>query len=147
MSKLTSELLEAFRAADLRLTPQRYAVLEFLASHRVHATAEEICSAVNRTDQLASRATVYNNLRALSRAGLVREVLDEGNSARFDATLCPHHHFICDLCGAIEDIAWFEVQAPAGMQGLDGVAVRRYEVVFHGVCRNCRNSKSGRGDT
>ncbi len=146
MSKLTSELREAFRAADLRPTAQRYAVLEFLVSGRRHSTAGEIVRGVNRTGSAASRATVYNSLRALSRAGLVREVFTGGSPARFDATLHPHHHYICDLCGAIEDMAWFEVPAPAAARVLQGRHVRAYEVVYHGACRRCRNSKSGRGD-
>ena len=66
------EIAEAFRAASLRCTPQRYAVLEYLASSTRHATAEEIFEAVNRTDPRSSRATVYNSLNALVRAGLVR---------------------------------------------------------------------------
>jgi len=109
------------------------------------ATAGEILHAVNRADPRASRATVYNNLRGLARAGLVREVLAEGKSARFDATLHPHHHFICDLCGAIEDIPWFNVAPPAG-QTLDGNRLRHCEVVFRGVCRNYTKAESGRGD-
>ena len=137
MSKLTAELLDAFRAAGLRSTPQRFAVLEYLVRRGVHATAEEICTAVNRADPRASRATVYNNLRVLSRAGLVREVFNDGKPARFDATLRPHHHFVCDLCGGIEDLPWFEAQAPAAIAALAGRMVRRQEVVFHGVCPGC----------
>ena len=144
MSKLTSELLDAFRAADLRPTPQRTAVLQFLARPGLHATAEEILSGVNRADPRASRATVYNNLRALSRAGLVREVFTDGKSARFDATLHPHHHFICDRCRAIEDVAWFPVQAPPAIPALAGKAVRRYDVVFHGICSHCGAIESDR---
>ena len=62
-------------------------LLEFLAGHAVHATAEEIFDAVNRRDPRASRATVYNNLRALAKAALVREVMSEGKAARLDAKL------------------------------------------------------------
>ena len=65
------ELERAFEAADLRPTAQRYAVLEYLAKYEVHATADEIFAAVNCNDPRASRATVYNNLRSLAKAGLV----------------------------------------------------------------------------
>ena len=109
MSKLSAELDQAFQAVALRPTAQRYAVLEFLAQHPVHATAEEIFGAVNRNDPRASRATVYNNLRSLAKAGLVREVMSEGKAARFDANLRRHHHFICERCSAVEDISWFDL--------------------------------------
>jgi Fur family peroxide stress response transcriptional regulator len=63
----------------LRCTPQRYAVMEFLMEHNSHPTAAEIFEAVNRVDPRCSRATTYNNLRDLVRAGLVREVAIEGH--------------------------------------------------------------------
>ncbi|HVI08374.1 MAG TPA: transcriptional repressor, partial [Candidatus Binatia bacterium] len=58
----------------LRCTPQRFAVMAFLAEHHGHPTAAEIFESVNRADPRLSRATTYNNLRDLVNAGLVREV-------------------------------------------------------------------------
>src|SRR6202051_2350897 len=97
----------------LRCTAQRYAVMAFLMDHKGHATAAEIFRAVNRMDPRSSRATTYNNLRDLVRAGLVREVAVEGRAARFDAKGVPHHHFICDGCGIVEDMEWYDVPRPA----------------------------------
>ena len=145
MSKLSAELDQAFQAASLRPTAQRYAVLEFLAGHRVHATAEEIFGAVNRNAPRASRATVYNNLRSLAKAGLVREVMSEGKAARFDANLRRHHHFICERCGTVEDISWFDLPLSAGRAALAGRGVSNYEIVFRGACVRCRDSQSERG--
>ena len=133
---MSVELRQAFRAADVRPTVQRYAVLQHLARHGVHATAEEIFRAVNRQDPRASRATVYNSLKSLTRAGLVREVISEGKAARFDASLHPHHHFVCDRCGEVEDTPSFELPA-AGKQALGARQLRSFEVVFRGVCEKC----------
>jgi Fur family peroxide stress response transcriptional regulator len=138
-------LHEAFRAAALRPTAQRYAVLEFLARRPVHATAEQLYRAVNRTVPRTSRATVYNSLRSLAQAGLVREVVSEGRAARFDARLHRHHHFICDCCGGVEDIPWFDLPPAAGKAALGGRVVRDYEIVFRGACAHCRCSDSKRG--
>ena len=145
MSKLSAQLDRAFLAAALRPTAQRYAVLEFLAEHPVHATAEQIFGAVNRNDPRASRATVYNNLRSLAKAGLVREVMSEGKAARFDANLRRHHHFICERCHAVEDILWFDLPPSAGRAALGGRDVSNYEIVFRGACVRCRHSKLKRG--
>ena len=144
MSKISEQLDRAFQAAALRPTAQRYAVLEFLARHPVHATAEEIFHAVNRSDPRASRATVYNNLHSLAKAGLVREVLGEGKAARFDANLQPHHHFICEGCGTIEDIPWFDLPPGAERSALGRREVRNYEIVFRGACTRCRDIR-GKG--
>jgi Fur family peroxide stress response transcriptional regulator len=120
----------------LRCTPQRYAVMAFLMRQNTHSTAAEIFEAVNRLDPRSSRATTYNNLRDLVRAGLVREVAVEGRGARFDAKGVPHHHFICDRCGNVEDIEWYEVPMPA--TGSFGKRiVRGCELIFRGLCTKC----------
>jgi Fe2+ or Zn2+ uptake regulation protein len=133
---MNAELRQAFLAADVRPTVQRYAVLQYLARHGVHATAEEIFKAVNRQDPRASRATVYNSLKSLTRAGLVREVISEGKAARFDTSLHPHHHFMCERCGNVDDIPWFELPA-AVKQAVGARRVRSFEVVFRGICEKC----------
>ena len=103
----------SLEGSGLRCTPQRYAVMAFLMGHTGHSTAAEIFAAVNRLDPRSSRATIYNNLRDLVQAGLVREVAVEGRAARFDAKGSRHHHFICDRCGKVEDIKWYDVPRPA----------------------------------
>src|ERR1041385_468290 len=104
--------------SGLRCTTQRYAVMAFLMRQAGHPTAAEIFKAVNRVDPRSSRATTYNNLRDLVEAGLVREVAVEGRAARFDAKGTRHHHFICDRCGNVEDIDWYDVPRPvAGSLG------------------------------
>lgn len=128
---------DAFRARGLRCTPQRFFVMEYLMRHHVHATAEDIFHAVNRTDPRASRATVYNALHALSRTGLVSEFAVNGTAARFDANVDRHHHFICDRCGAVEDVGWFD---PPTI----GRRVRDFEAIFRGVCAGCSELKTTR---
>ena len=102
----------SLEAGGLRCTPQRYSVMAFLLEHTGHPTAVEIFEAVNRVDPRSTRATTYNNLRDLVQAGLVREVAVEGRAARFDAKGTRHHHFICDRCGNIEDMEWYDVPKP-----------------------------------
>ena len=120
----------------LRCTPQRYALMAFLMECKRHPTAAEIFEAVNRMDPRSSRATTYNNLRDLVQAGLVREVALEGRAARFDAKGMRHHHFICDRCGNVEDIEWYNVPRPAS-NSIGKRVVRECEVIFRGLCTKC----------
>ena len=122
--------------SGLRCTPQRYGVMAFLTEHTGHPTAPEIFEAVNRLDPRSSRATIYNNLRDLVQAGLVREVAVEGRAARFDAKAKQHHHFICDRCGNVEDIAWYDVAKPAS-GALGKRVLRECEVIARGLCAKC----------
>ncbi|MBM3813168.1 MAG: transcriptional repressor [Acidimicrobiia bacterium] len=126
----------SLETSGLRCTPQRYAVMQFLMDHSGHPTAAEIYAAVNRADPRSSRATTYNNLRDLVQAGLVREVAIEGRAARFDAKGKRHHHFICDRCGNVEDLDWYDVPKPA-TGSLGKRVLRETELIFRGLCARC----------
>jgi len=133
----------SFEDSGLRCTPQRYAVMAFLMECNRHPTAAEIFEAVNRMDPRSSRATIYNNLRALVQAGLVREVAVEGRAAQFDAKGMRHHHFICDRCGNVEDVEWYDVPRPDS-RTLGKRVLRECELIFRGYCTKCAPRRSSR---
>jgi Fur family transcriptional regulator, peroxide stress response regulator len=134
---------ESLEGCGLRCTPQRYAVMAFLMKQASHPTAAEIFEAVNRADPRCSRATTYNNLRDLVQAGLVREVAVEGRAARFDAKGARHHHFICDRCGTVEDLEWYNVPRPAA-GSLGKRILRQSELIFRGLCAKCAPRQASR---
>ena len=131
----------ALESSGLRFTPQRHCVMAFLAETAGHPTAAEIFEGVNRLDPRSSRATTYNNLRDLVEAGLVREVAVEGRAARFDAKGIRHHHFICDRCGEVEDMEWYEVPRPASA-ALGKRLLRECELIARGLCTRCAPARS-----
>ena len=126
----------SLEGGGLRCTPQRYGVMAYLMEHAGHPTAAEIFAAVNRLDPRSSKATIYNNLRDLVQAGLVREVAVEGRAARFDARGMRHHHFICDHCGNVEDMEWYGVPKPSP-GSLGKRIVRECELIVRGLCAKC----------
>ena len=132
----TEAIKRSLESSGLRCTPQRYGVMAFLMEQTAHPTAAEIFEAVNRLDPRSSRATTYNNLRDLVQTGLVREVAVEGRAARFDAKDMRHHHFICDRCGNVEDIDWYNVPKPSS-RSLGKRILREYELIFRGLCAKC----------
>ena len=133
----------SLEGSGLRCTSQRYAVMAALVERTWHPTAAEIFEAVNRAAPRSSRATTYNNLRDLVKAGLVREVAVEGRAARFDAKGMKHHHFICDRCGNVEDVEWYNVPKPA-KRSMGKRVVRECEVIFRGFCTKCAARKTSR---
>jgi Fur family transcriptional regulator, peroxide stress response regulator len=126
------------RAVGLKLTPQRYAVLDFLVRSREHPTADKISAALNRRFPRASRATIYNTLNALRDAGLVHEVYLDDAVARFDANLDQHHHFVCRMCDKLEDVPFEEVGELRTHKLGRGHKVENYEIVMRGVCVACQ---------
>ena len=131
----------SLQGSGLRCTPQRYAVMQFLMEHSGHPTAAEIFEAVNRVDPRSSRATTYNNLRDLVKVGLVREVAVEGRAGRFDLEGMRHHHFVCDRCGNVEDVEWYNVPKPAA-RSLGKRVVRECQLIFRGLCAKCARRAS-----
>lgn len=133
------------RAAGLKITQQRLAVYAMLAGSESHPTPEEVFESIRGGLPSLSLATVYKILDQFQRSGFVRKVSTEGQAARYDAKVEPHHHLVCTACGAIQDI---QLEAePDLSRGLPADAefwVARYDVIFHGLCGACRKSAAGR---
>jgi Fur family ferric uptake transcriptional regulator len=100
-------LRERVRAAGLRVTSARLAVLRVLHLAGLPASHPEVCTAL-QTDGW-DRATLYRNLCDLTEAGLLRRV-DLGDRVwRFELLSAPtdvghdaaHPHFLCTSCGDV----------------------------------------------
>jgi Fe2+ or Zn2+ uptake regulation protein len=137
-TNIRTQIEERVRAVGLKLTPQRFAVLDFLVRSREHPTADKISAALNRRFPRASRATIYNTLNALRDAGLVHEVYLDDAVARFDANLDQHHHFVCRMCDKLEDVPFEEVGELTTHKLERGHKVENYEIVMRGVCAACQ---------
>jgi Fe2+ or Zn2+ uptake regulation protein len=88
---------DLFATHNLRCTRQRQALYEVLRACKTHPTAEELyrmtqCDCAMTAAPAMSRATVYNTLEALCRAGLVRRLPTVGGCCRFDADTSEHLH-------------------------------------------------------
>lgn len=142
MKRLTAAHLEELSGSrGFKLTPQRRAIVDYLQTAHHHPSAEEVLQAINRRFPTTSRATVYNTLNMLKDEGLVREVFEDGVS-RFDPNLSPHHHFVCRVCGAVEDIDWEAIPA-IGAVRLPGLQrVETFAVTFRGLCSACQAKSS-----
>ena len=137
----TDAIKRSLEGSGLRCTAQRYAVMAFLMDHKGHPTAAEIFKAVNRVDPRSSRATTYNNLRDLVKAGLVREVAVEGRAGRFDLEGMRHHHFVCDRCGNVEDVEWYDVPKPR-LPFSRQASCSRMPAYFSRLCAKCAQRAS-----
>lgn len=126
------------RERGLRVTEPRVAVLSYLASTDRHPTAEEVETAVNAGGPVLSRASVYNVLHSLTRAGLAAGMSVKDGPVRYDAHVGPHHHLVCRVCGRVEDVAWGDFGVAERGVLPDGRAVRALALTLDGVCAGCR---------
>ena len=131
------------RGKGLRVTKQRLAVLEVLAEGG-HPEVDEIIAKVRpRLGSLSTQAA-YDVLATLTRAGLARRIEPAGHNARFEGrTGDNHHHAVCRACGHVEDVDCAVGEAPCLPVEYDhGYAIDEAEVVYWGLCRECRRGSA-----
>lgn len=129
---------ESLRAAGLRVTRPRVAVLEVLAQ-QPHTSADTVLLHVQEQVGAVSRQAVYDVLHALTRAGLVRRMLVD-NASRYEIDIHDnHHHLLCRGCGALADVPCAVGAAPCLLPSHDhGFEVEVADVLYSGLCPNCR---------
>lgn len=140
MDHRTSEAAGWLRHAGLRVTAPRVAVLEVLRGHP-HADAETVTGLVRDRIGRVSAQAVYDVLAACTGAGLVRRIQPAGSPARFETrTGDNHHHLVCRGCGRTVDVDCVAADRPCLTPGQDaGFVVDEAEVVFWGLCPDCRD--------
>lgn len=89
--------------SDLKVTPQRIAVLEALNNLRDHPTADKIKEYVIKNHPNIAVGTIYKTLETFVKKGLVEKVKTESDVMRYDAILDKHHHLFCEETERIED--------------------------------------------
>src|SRR3954469_26064550 len=128
------------RDADLRVTRPRVAVLT--AVHDLpHADTDSILGASRRHLGAVSHQAVYDVLRVLTTAGLVRRIEPPGSVARYEARVGDnHHHVVCRSCSTIADVDCAVGVAPCLTASDDhGFVIDEAEVVYRGLCPVCQS--------
>ena len=124
-----------------RLTPQRRAILSVLEEAAGPLTAREVLDQAGRDADSLGLATVYRNLNLLEDAGLIVAVHLPNDPTRYEpAGARHHHHFRCESCDLVFEVAGSCPVSPLEGSTLPGgFRVRRHELTFYGMCRDCRD--------
>ena len=135
---LTSDFERLLRGAALRVTRPRLAVLAAVHTHP-HADTDSLIGAVRGELPQVSQQAVYDVLRALTAAGLVRRIQPSGSVARYESRVGDnHHHVVCRSCGAIADVDCAVGETPCLTASDDhGFSIDEAEVTYWGVCPDC----------
>lgn len=132
------DLEATLRSASLRVTRPRLATLAAVHEHP-HVDTETVIQLVRAEAGPVSHQAVYDVLRALTTAGLIRRIQPAGATARYEARIGDnHHHVVCRSCGLIADVDCAVGQAPCLVPSQDhGFVIDEAEVVFWGLCPTC----------
>lgn len=122
----------------MKYSKQREIILNKLIEFRVHPSAEQLYLKLVEDGENIGLATVYRNLNALAKTGVIKKFQTFEKSERFDGTTAPHHHFLCKKCGKIFDLP----QEIAGqvVQNINDKGFRtiNYEIMAEGLCADCQ---------
>ena len=134
----TADLERMLRGVALRVTRPRVAVLSALHDHS-HADTDSIIGVVREDLGVVSHQAVYDVLRALTAAGLVRRIQPAGSVARYEVRVGDnHHHVVCRSCGAISDVDCAVGYTPCLTAADDaGYEIGEAEVIYWGRCPEC----------
>ncbi len=125
--------VELLTQRDIRPSLTRVLIFDYLREHRTHPTVDEIYSALSSRVPTLSKTTVYNTVKLLTAAGLIKMITIEEQQARFDACTDLHGHFLCSACGHVYDFdtSLAEQKIP------EGFSVDTTEVYCTGLCQHC----------
>ena len=128
------------RSAGLRVTRPRLAVMSALESSP-HAQVEPVVAAARADIGRVSVQAVYDVLRVLGAAGLVRRIDLAGAAARYELRAGDnHHHAVCRSCGVTVDVDCAAGSAPCLEPAGSPAALYETRVAdnhHHVVCRRC----------
>jgi len=128
----------ALRDSGMRMTVQRREVYRELADTHEHLDAETVYQRVQERIPMISRDTVYRTLSMLEEQGLLSRVNLLTERARFDPDTGAHPHFVCRVCGKIEDLDTDLIDALDVPQAARALGkVETVHVNFRGVCNDC----------
>lgn len=129
------ELVQELKIRNINLSYQRLKVLEYLILNLCHPTVDQIFTGLHKNISTLSKTTVYNTLRVLVEAGLVRVITIEDNETRYDINIENHGHFKCESCGAIYD---FRIDIDSlSSEELNNFQINDKNVYFKGICARC----------
>lgn len=103
---LTNPEIEArLNRAGIQPTAQRIAICRYVLCEADHPTAEQVKSWADKNFPKLSLATVYNTLKTLTEAGLLREYrFPNSEKVVYDNNISQHYHFLDEETGELMDI-------------------------------------------
>jgi Fur family peroxide stress response transcriptional regulator len=142
MLSKSERLISSLRQSGLRVTPQRRAICRYLSETDAHPTAAMIYDALKPEMPSLSLMTVYNTLNALVDVGAIHAIGQAGDDTiHYDPDTTPHINLVCISCQKITDLKSTHFQhLRQDIEGRSGFKIQNEQVLFFGICPDCRES-------
>ena len=138
-AKIKHDCKIELNGVDLRATPARVALMKLLETTDKPLDVQTMIDYLNQQEVKTDPATVFRIVNLFKEKGLLNLIqLNEGKF-RYELTSKPHHHhFVCEQCGAIQDISDFTIKAVEdAIQEKRQIKIKSHSLEFFGMCKNC----------
>lgn len=129
------------RQLDLRATPARVAVMNFLEKTNQPVDVNSVIDYLNTNLIKTDPATVFRIMNMLTQKGITTPIEFQEGKTRYElSNKEDHHHLICESCGRIEDVS--DVVIPTlekEIKSKRNFLVKRHSLEFFGTCSNCQS--------
>ena len=88
---------------NLKVTPQRIAILEVILTLENHPTAEKITEYLRLTHPNISLGTIYKTLDSFLKKGIINKLHNDNDFMQYDCIIEKHHHLYSSESDRIED--------------------------------------------
>jgi len=133
------KFVKLLREKNLKVTPQRLAILKYLEKNKTHPTADQIYKELKKKNPSLSKTTVYNSLDILRQNEIIKSLTICGSEHRYDFDHGTHHHFLCTKCGMIYDIDYKcpNIENIRQLIESSGHHIDEIHGYFKGICKIC----------
>lgn len=144
MNELIMQAREALKNNGSRWTKQRQQMIEILAEHPDrYLDFTAVDQRLRKTNPGLSYGTIYRNLKEFEKLEIV-ETRQEGEKmqAKIRCDSHHHHHFICDVCGRVQEIKMPPIDYDFFAKQLPGAKINDHVFELHGICAECRAKRN-----
>ncbi len=125
----------------MKHTKQKELIYNAVVHSHSHLSADDVYNMLKPENPGLSLATVYRNLNTFADKGLLIRIAMPSGGARFDGTLEPHYHMVCEKCGLISDIVLERLDSLENdVLEKSGFVVSSYTLLIYGICADCHTA-------
>ena len=134
LKKFTSFL----ESGSYRKTPERFSILDKILLLPHTFTIEQLYEELERESYHVSRATVYNTVELLIKAGILRKLFLDGVQMKYERiSNVSYTYLICTSCGKFKEVKDYELSAFMNARTYNAFHTSHFSMCVYGVCNSC----------
>ncbi len=122
---------------DIRPSVQRLAIMDYLMTHPIHPTIDDVYNGLCDKIPTLSKTTVYNTLRMMSEKRAAQMLTIDEHRVCYDGNTKEHVHFLCRKCGKVYDLMDEKAPQLKNPKIIGGHIVDEMQLYYKGICATC----------